>query len=131
MWTPVAINTLTLIATAPALHRFQAAAPQADVLMMSGFFLSIFTLLVWMHPVRSKFRALVFAACLAGLATYGFLQGAWPLGIVATVWSASAFWRWHQKKELANPINEIRRRIIFSQVHLKSDSPIGRTFEWN
>ncbi len=132
MMTLATVSMLGPIAAAPVLHRFPAAPPpQLDVLMFSGFVLSIFTLLVWMHPVKSRFHAFVFAACLGGLATYGFLQGAWPLGIVATVWSASAFWRWHQKKDLANPINEIRHRIMFSQVHLKSDSPKGRTFEWN
>jgi hypothetical protein len=131
MWTPLTINALTPIAIAPVPHRFQIAPPQPDVLMMSGFFLSIFTLLVWMHPVRSRLRTLVFAACLAGMATYAFLQGAWPVGIVATVWSASALRRWHQKQDLVNPINEIRHRIMFSRIHLKSDSPKGWTFEWN
>jgi hypothetical protein len=33
------------------------------------------------------------AACLLG-ATYGFLQGAWPFGLVEIVWSIVAFKRW-------------------------------------
>jgi hypothetical protein len=28
---------------------------------------------------------------------YGFLQGAWPFGLVEAVWSLVAVWRWWQK----------------------------------
>ena len=34
------------------------------------------------------------AACAAGSA-YGFLQGAWPFGLVEAVWALVAVWRWH------------------------------------
>lgn len=33
------------------------------------------------------------AACLAGSA-YGFLQGAWPFGLIEAIWSAVALRRW-------------------------------------
>jgi hypothetical protein len=33
------------------------------------------------------------AACILG-SVYGFLQGAWPFGIVELVWAAIAFLRW-------------------------------------
>jgi hypothetical protein len=33
------------------------------------------------------------AACLAGSA-YGFLQGAWPFGLVEAIWSLVALRRW-------------------------------------
>jgi len=40
----------------------------------------------------------VFAvACAAGSA-YGFLQGAWPFGLVEAVWSIVALRRWMQKR---------------------------------
>jgi hypothetical protein len=29
---------------------------------------------------------------------YGFLQGAWPFGIVELVWAAIAFMRWKKAK---------------------------------
>ena len=35
------------------------------------------------------------AACLLGSA-YGFLQGAWPFGVVEAVWSLVAFRRWRR-----------------------------------
>ena len=43
---------------------------------------------------RSRFFVLAFAgACLMGSA-YGFLQGAWPFGVVEVIWSSwrSAVW---------------------------------------
>jgi hypothetical protein len=37
------------------------------------------------------------AACLAGSA-YGFLQGAWPFGLVEIAWAAVAVWRWNKMR---------------------------------
>jgi len=46
---------------------------------------------------RSRWFVLAFAgACLASSA-YGFLQGAWPFGIVELVWSAVALRRWMRR----------------------------------
>lgn len=43
---------------------------------------------------RSHWFILAFAgACLLGSA-YGFLQGAWPFGVVEAVWAVVAFRRW-------------------------------------
>ncbi len=43
---------------------------------------------------RSPAFVLAFAgACLASSA-YGFLQGAWPFGVVEAIWSAVAVRRW-------------------------------------
>jgi hypothetical protein len=43
---------------------------------------------------RASGFVLAFAiACLAS-STYGFLQGAWPFGVVELVWSAVAVRRW-------------------------------------
>jgi hypothetical protein len=46
---------------------------------------------------RSRWFVLGFAvACVLGSA-YGFLQGAWPFGLVEAVWSLVAARRWWQK----------------------------------
>lgn len=46
---------------------------------------------------RSSWFVLAFAgACLASSA-YGFLQGAWPFGVVELVWSGVALVRWHRR----------------------------------
>jgi hypothetical protein len=45
---------------------------------------------------RSPLFILAFAgACLLGSA-YGFLQGAWPFGVVELVWSGIALHRWRK-----------------------------------
>jgi hypothetical protein len=28
---------------------------------------------------------------------YGFLQGAWPFGLIEVIWAAVAVWRWRGK----------------------------------
>jgi hypothetical protein len=55
---------------------------------------------------RSTWFILAFAfACLLG-SLYGFLQGAWPFGLVEAVWAMVAMRRWwlkhHQTSWLAN-----------------------------
>ena len=46
---------------------------------------------------RSAWFVLAFAgACLASSA-YGFLQGAWPFGVIEVVWSGVALRRWWRR----------------------------------
>ncbi|MGK2922085.1 MAG: hypothetical protein ACSLE4_04755 [Methyloceanibacter sp.] len=46
---------------------------------------------------RSHWFILAFAgACLLGSA-YGFLQGAWPFGVLEVVWAGVAAWRWRSR----------------------------------
>ncbi len=47
---------------------------------------------------RSPWFVLLFAgACLAS-AAYGFLQGAWPFGVVEVIWSGVAVRRWWARR---------------------------------
>ena len=46
------------------------------------------------------FVLLFAAACLASSA-YGFLQGAWPFGVVEIVWSGVALQRWRKRRNQA------------------------------
>ncbi len=47
---------------------------------------------------RSAWWTLAFAgACLLG-SSYGFLQGAWPFGLVEAVWSAIALAKWGRRR---------------------------------
>jgi hypothetical protein len=43
---------------------------------------------------RSPWFVLAFAAACLASSTYGFLQGAWPFGIVELIWSGVAVRRW-------------------------------------
>jgi hypothetical protein len=51
---------------------------------------------------RSRWYTLIFAgACLLG-SIYGFLQGAWPFGLVEAIWSMIAFRRFWKAKPNCN-----------------------------
>lgn len=48
---------------------------------------------------RSRWFILAFAAsCVLG-SIYGFLQGAWPFGIVEAIWSLVALRRWWKEEK--------------------------------
>jgi len=49
----------------------------------------------------SHWFVLVFALSCVLAALYGFLQGAWPLGVLFLLWSAVAYWRWHRRRREA------------------------------
>jgi hypothetical protein len=52
---------------------------------------------------RSTWFVLAFAgACLLG-SIYGFLQGAWPFGLVEAVWALVAFRRWLTRPRSGEP----------------------------
>lgn len=46
---------------------------------------------------RSPTFILGFAAACALGSIYGFLQGAWPFGVLEAVWSLVALWRWRTR----------------------------------
>jgi len=47
---------------------------------------------------RSEWFILAFAASCVLASIYGFLQGAWPFGIVEAVWSVVALRRWWMER---------------------------------
>ena len=55
-------------------------------------------LVTYALEARSRWLVLAFAgACLASSA-YGFLQGAWPFGVVELIWSGVAVERWRRRR---------------------------------
>lgn len=65
-----------------------------------GLFAVTAMLVTYALESRSKWFILAFAfACALG-SIYGFLQGAWPFGLVEAVWSAVAIQRWWLKGKL-------------------------------
>jgi len=46
---------------------------------------------------RSRSFVLMFAAACAASSVYGFLQGAWPFGVVEAIWTGVAVRRWQQR----------------------------------
>lgn len=67
---------------------------QLDGLTLFGLLAVSAMLLCYALEDRSPWFVLAFAgACVAGSA-YGFLQGAWPFGLVEAVWALVALHRW-------------------------------------
>jgi hypothetical protein len=49
-----------------------------------------------LEPRRRAYTLGMATACLLASA-YGFLQGAWPFGVVEAVWAVVAFVRWRRR----------------------------------
>jgi hypothetical protein len=63
-------------------------------LTIFGLFAVTAMLVCYALEDRSRWFILAFSgACLLG-SVYGFLQGAWPFGLVEAVWSVVALRRW-------------------------------------
>lgn len=69
-----------------------------DGLTLFGLFAVTFMLICYALESRSPWFILLFAfGCILG-SIYGFLQGAWPFGMVEAIWTVIAFRRWLQAK---------------------------------
>ena len=71
-----------------------------DTLTIFGLFAVTAMLVTYALEDRSAWYILGFSvACLLG-AAYGFLQGAWPFGVVETIWAGVALRRWMRAAHL-------------------------------
>ena len=68
-----------------------------DALTWFGLFAVSAMLLTYALEERSHWFVLGFAASCALGSVYGFLQGAWPFGLVEAVWSLVALRRWRMR----------------------------------
>jgi hypothetical protein len=65
-----------------------------SILTVFGLIAVTLMLIFYALEKRSRWYTLGFAAaCILG-SVYGFLQGAWPFGLVEAVWSLVAVRRW-------------------------------------
>jgi hypothetical protein len=63
---------------------------------LTWFGLFAVTAMVTCYALESRGRSFILgfaAACVLG-SIYGFLQGAWPFGVVEAIWAVIAFRRW-------------------------------------
>jgi hypothetical protein len=68
-----------------------------DTLTVFGLIAVTAMLVTYALEDRSPWFILAFAfACLLGSA-YGFLQGAWPFGVLEAVWAGVAAYRWRSR----------------------------------
>jgi len=74
-----------------------AEAKMLSSLTLFGLFAVTAMLVCYAFEQRSRWFILGFAlACALGSA-YGFLQGAWPFGLVEFVWALVAIRRWQKR----------------------------------
>jgi hypothetical protein len=67
-------------------------------LTLFGLFAVLAMLVTYALESRSRWFVLGFAgSCVLG-SVYGFLQGAWPFGVVESVWALVALRRWWQSQ---------------------------------
>lgn len=65
-----------------------------DALSLFGLFAVSAMLLFYTLEERSHWFVLAFAGACAMGSAYGFLQGAWPFGLVEAAWTLIALRRW-------------------------------------
>lgn len=65
-----------------------------DALSAFGLFAVTFCLICYTLEARSHWYILGFTAGCVLCSIYGFLQGAWPFGLVEVVWTAVSLRRW-------------------------------------
>jgi hypothetical protein len=68
-----------------------------DTLTLFGLFAVSSMLIFYALEDKSHWYVLAFAGSCALASAYGFLQGAWPFGVVEAIWSLVAARRWQQR----------------------------------
>ena len=69
-----------------------------DRLNLFGLFAVTAMLTCYALEARSRWYIFGFAISCALGSVYGFLQGAWPFGIVEAIWSFVALRRWYMRQ---------------------------------
>ena len=71
-----------------------------DALTFFGLLAVTAMLVFYALESRSSWFVLAFAAACAAGSVYGFLQGAWPFGLVEAVWAMVAARKWWLRAQL-------------------------------
>jgi hypothetical protein len=72
-----------------------------DALTLFGLFAVSAMLICYALERRSPWFVLAFAASCLLASLYGFLQGAWPFGVVEAIWALVALRRWQMHSRAA------------------------------
>ena len=72
-----------------------------DALTLFGLLAVTAMLIFYALEDRSPWYILAFAAACALGSLYGFLQGAWPFGVIEAIWAGVAVYRWRQRMSAA------------------------------
>jgi presenilin-like A22 family membrane protease len=68
-----------------------------DQLTLFGLLAVTAMLIFYALEDRNPWFILAFAGACALASIYGFLQGAWPFGVVEAIWAAVAVHRWRSR----------------------------------
>jgi hypothetical protein len=87
--------------------RHPAIPPQAQIdgVMLFGMMSAIAVASCYLNRDRNQATMLAFAASLAAAGIYGFLEGAWPLGLLESFWAIDA-----TRRGLLKQTDSMRRR---------------------
>ena len=69
-----------------------------DGLTLFGFLAVSAMLVFYALESRNPLYVLAFAGACALASIYGFLQGAWPFGVVEAIWAGVAMKRWNDRR---------------------------------
>jgi hypothetical protein len=69
-----------------------------DTLTLFGVIAVAAMLVFYALEDRSAWFVLAFAVACATASVYGFLQGAWPFGVIEAIWSVVALHRWQLRR---------------------------------
>ena len=69
-----------------------------DILSAFGLFAVTAMLVSYAAEDRSHWFTLAFAGACGLGSIYGFLQGAWPFGVIEAIWAGVAVWRWNSRR---------------------------------
>jgi hypothetical protein len=78
--------------------RFARLARQMSALSLFGLLAVTAMLVTYAFEERSRWFTLAFAGACALGSAYGFLQGAWPFGIVEAIWAIVALDKWGKRR---------------------------------
>ena len=87
-----------------------------DSLTLFGLFAVTALMVCYALESRSRWFVLAFAGTCVLASAYGFLQGAWPFGVVEAIWAIVALRRWYltrlklgeAAREISEPSDERR-----------------------
>src|SRR5713226_7570025 len=78
-------------------NSFARMKSSMDVLTLFGLFAVTAMLLFYALEDRRPWFILAFAGACVLASAYGFLQGAWPFGIIEAIWGLVAIHRWRTR----------------------------------
>ena len=73
-----------------------------DLLTLLGLVAVAAMLTFYALEDRSPRFILAFAAACVFASIYGFVQGAWPFGVIEAVWAGVAIQRWRKRSHFSN-----------------------------